>query len=69
MLTYERINDPKKLFAGPFYGVVDKLAEGDLAELVTPELESVKKDLRSAATHKLSFFEYNNVIYLLNNSS
>lgn len=46
---------------GPFYGVIEKMTEKDFGELLTAELEPIKKDLRNAMLIKMSLFNYNDV--------
>ena len=57
----EKYVEPKKLFGGPFYGIVDKMTEPDFNELITPEIEPLKRDLRSAMGIKLTFFNSDEV--------
>ena len=49
------------MFGGPFYGIVDKMTEPDFNELITPEIEPLKRDLKSAMGIKLTFFDVDEV--------
>jgi len=62
--TLYRFNAPKKVFGGPLYGVVDSMTEADFAELLNPELEPIKRELRSGVAIKLRFLDYNEVFFI-----
>jgi hypothetical protein len=48
-----------KVFTGPLIAVNDRVSEEDFQELMTPELEIIKREIRSMKTRKINFFTWN----------
>lgn len=53
-----RFKMPTKIFGGPFYAISDRVSEEDFQEMMKPELEAIKRDIRSVKTRKINFFQF-----------
>ena len=53
-----RFKNATKVFGGPFYGIAEMITEDDFKELITPELEQVKRDIRSTKRSILNFYYF-----------